>query len=497
MKTKLLKLLPAALAVVLLLVVESVFMVKLKSTALLPTKYMALLGGGLFLLTALCGALMISWKRLYCFIPGALLTVLIVTLLLVAMSYVQKGVDTILRVIQPEAATSAVDIVVRKDDPVQDIAGTKDYTFGILEVIDRDNSNKAVEKLCQELGTQIRVESYANINVLIEALLETKEIDAIILNDGFLLMMQDMEMEQEVPEEARLAQTTRVLHVVHVEEELPPVTEPPVTTAPPPEDKFPVFTVYISGSDSRYGLNYRSNSDVNILAVVNPNTRQVLLVSTPRDYYIPLSISNGEKDKLTHAGIYGVDVSMDTLAMLYDTSVEYYFKVHFAGFEKIVDALGGITVYSEVSFTTNEGVQFHKGYNTVNGAQALAFARERKSFATGDRQRGENQMKVIRGAIDKMLSPAILSNFSGVMQSLEKSFAMNIPYDLISTLVRDQLENGGGWEIISCSVDGSDDEQPTYTHPSSTYVMVPDEADVNQAKALIAAIKRGDRISQP
>ena len=496
MKTKLLKLLPAALAVVLLLIVETVFMLKLKSTALLPTKYMALLGLGLLLLTALCGFLMVSWKRLWCFIPGALLTVLVTTLLLMGLNYVQQGVDTILRVIQPDAATSAVDIVVRKDDPAKDIFGAKDYTFGILEVIDRENSNKAAEKVGEELGVQIRVETYENINVLIGALLKTKEIDAVILNDGFWLMLQDMELEQEIPEAERLVQTTRVLHVVHVEEQLPPVTEPPVTTAPPDEDKLPVFTVYISGSDSRYGLNYRSNSDVNILAVVNPNTRQVLLISTPRDYYIPLSISNGAKDKLTHAGIYGVEVSMDTLSMLYSTSVEYYLKVNFAGFESIVDALGGITVYSEVAFTA-ENVRFHKGENFVNGKEALIFARERKSFATGDRQRGENQMQVIRGAINKMLSPAILSNFSGVMKSLEKSFAMNVPYELISTLVRDQLENGGSWEIISYSVDGSDDEKPTYTHPSDTYVMVPYEADVNQAKALLAAMKRGDRISQP
>lgn len=495
MKDKILKLLPAALAVVLLLFVETVFMLKLKDTALLPVKYMILIAGVLLLLTVLCGFLMIDIKKLWCLIPGFLLMLLVIALLLLASGYIQRGMDTLLGVIKPEAATSAVDVLVRQDDPAQDISDAKDYTFGMLEILDRSNSQKAAEEISNQVGKQIKLRTYSNVDALVDALLKGKEVDAILLNDGFLLLLEEMEAEQEVTEKERLEKITRILHVVHVKEDVVENPTPPVTTAPP-EDKLPVFTVYISGSDSRYGLNYRSNSDVNIIVVVNPNTKQVLLLSTPRDYYIPLSISNGVKDKLTHAGIYGVDVSMDTLSMLYDTSIEYYIKVNFTGFESIVDALGGITVYSEKAFTTDEGIHFVKGNNFVDGKQALAFARERKSFLLGDRQRGKNQMKLIEGIANKLLSPAILTNFSEVMASLEKCFNTNIPYDLISTLVRDQLDNGGNWELISSSVDGYDDYQSTYSYSGVTYVMIPDEEKVNHAKALIAAIKKGERLTQ-
>ena len=93
-----------------------------------------------------------------------------------------------------------------------------------------------------------------------------------------------------------------------------------------------------------------SRSDVNIVATINTETKQILLVSTPRDYFVPLSISNGAKDKLTHAGIYGIDVCMDTLGMLYDEDIHYYFRVNFGGFTKIIDALGCIDVDSDYEF---------------------------------------------------------------------------------------------------------------------------------------------------
>src|SRR5699024_4172286 len=111
-----------------------------------------------------------------------------------------------------------------------------------------------------------------------------------------------------------------------------------------------VFTMYISGIDVAGDISTRSRSDVNILAVVNTNTHQVQLINTLRDYYVPLSISNGVKDKLTHAGIYGVDVSKDTLGMLYGIDINYYFRINFSGFQELIDALGGITVNSDVEF---------------------------------------------------------------------------------------------------------------------------------------------------
>ena len=125
-----------------------------------------------------------------------------------------------------------------------------------------------------------------------------------------------------------------------------------------------IIRLYISGIDTRGSAIINTRSDVNIIATINTDTKQMLLVSTPRDYFVPLSISNGVPDKLTHAGIYGIDVSMDTLGMLYDISLDDYFRVNFAGFIKIIDALGGVDVNSEEAFTayTDSRVFLYKGH---------------------------------------------------------------------------------------------------------------------------------------
>ena len=152
------------------------------------------------------------------------------------------------------------------------------------------------------------------------------------------------------------------------------------------------FVVYLSGVDNRGELTENARSDVNILAVVNPVTKRVALVNTPRDYYVDLA-GTDSKDKLTHAGLYGVETSMETLGGLYGIEVDHYVRINFAGFIDIVDALGGVDVYSDMAFTSvgspgyYDPTDFVEGWNHLDGAAALAFARERHAFATGDIQR--------------------------------------------------------------------------------------------------------------
>ena len=231
-------------------------------------------------------------------------------------------------------------------------------------------------------------------------------------------------------------------------------------------------------------------SDVNILASVNTATHKVVLISTPRDYYVPLSISGGAKDKLTHAGIYGIDVSMDTMAMLYDVNVDYYFRVNFSGFEDIIDALGGVTVNSDYAFTAGN-YSYTQGDNQMDGAKALTFVRERHAFAEGDRQRGKNQMALIQAVIQKALSPELLVNYNSFMDSLSGSFETSVPYDLISTVIREQLSNGGSWSISTYSVDGTGDSQVPYSMSQKAYVMVPDQSTVDTAKQMIQDLYEG------
>ena len=191
------------------------------------------------------------------------------------------------------------------------------------------------------------------------------------------------------------------------------------------------FVVYLSGVDNRGELTEDARSDVNILAVVNPLTKRVALINTPRDYYVDLA-GTDSKDKLTHAGLYGVQTSMDTLGNLYGIQVDHYVRINFAGFIDIVDALGGVDVYSDQAFTSvgspgyYDPTDFVEGWNHLDGAAALAFARERHAFATGDIQRGINQMKVIDAMLDKIKSPALLTSYSKLLAAVSDNFVTSL-----------------------------------------------------------------------
>ena len=261
-------------------------------------------------------------------------------------------------------------------------------------------------------------------------------------------------------------------------------------------DKQP-FAMYLSGIDVEGKVSRTSRSDVNIIAIINPETRQILLVNTPRDYWVPLSISNGTEDKLTHAGIYGIDVSMDTLEMIYDVELDYFFRINFTGFKEVVDALGGVEVYSEYAFTSHHGkFKFKKGYNTMNGKQALGFVRERYAFRDGDNQRGKNQMAVIKAIADKAVSPAFLNNFTDLMKSIEGSFETSMSSKQISSLVRMQLDEGGSWNVLSYSATGRSAMMPVYSMSTEQSVMIPNEESVMKAKKLIDMVMDGEILTE-
>ena len=225
---------------------------------------------------------------------------------------------------------------------------------------------------------------------------------------------------------------------------------------------------------------------MNMLIAVNPQTGKILLVNTPRDYYVNLP-GIGELDKLTHAGIYGVDESMKTLAELYGIPIQYYVKLNFTGFEEIIDALGGVTVESDVDFTVANW-HYVVGENDLSGIEALAFARERYSFTTGDRQRGKNQQAVIRGVVKKVCSPAILTNYLDLLHAAEGTVETNMAMKDITALVKYQLDKGINWDIESISADGTGDQKYCYSAGGSGYVMMPDQASVDVVKAKLNEI---------
>ncbi len=257
-------------------------------------------------------------------------------------------------------------------------------------------------------------------------------------------------------------------------------------TKPSKVDISKPFALYISGIDSYGEVGTTSRSDVNIIAVVNPKTKKILLVNTPRDYYVQLHGTSGVRDKLTHAGVYGINMSKSTLEDLYGISIDYYLRINFTSLLNIVDTIGGVEVSSDYDFTSGK-YRFYKGQNSLNGAQALEFSRNRYAFEDGDRQRGRNQQKVIEAIIAKSTNVDTLLNYQNILKSLIGTFQTNASEGDVSALIKQQLNSLGSWQVESISVDGAGATKPTYSMGSMLlYVMEPDIATVNTVKAKIA-----------
>ncbi len=456
------------------LALSALFIFLIYRANVLPDMFVIVLAVALIVFLVFCRLLMGKAKKKARFYVGLILSIVISFVLCVGNIFLFRISNILQGITAVEYEVTSLGVYVLEDDPAQTMNDAADYEFGILAKQGRKDTNNAITQINDQLETEILTEEYDDAAALAQGLLDG-QCGAILLNEAFVDVISETEGYESFKEEIREIDSYQWKTMIAKEREEDAAQDG-------------VFTVFISGIDVAGDISAKSRSDVNILAVINTNTHQIQLISTPRDYYVPLSISDGMKDKLTHAGIYGVDVSMDTLSMLYDTDIDYYFRINFSGFQQLIDALGGITVNSDYEFDAG-GYHFTVGENRVNGEQALAFSRERYAFAEGDRQRGKNQMAVITGVISKMQSLAILQDFSGFMDGVQGSFETDIPYSLLSELVKDQLSGGGSWNVSSYSVDGTGTSASTYSMNQKLYVMEPDMSTVEHAKELIQAIK--------
>ena len=381
--------------------------------------------------------------------------------------------------------TEVISVYVLKDDEAKTIADAKDYIFGYHEILDRENTDKYVQSINTSLNKTITSKTYNDLPKMVEALYN-KQIGAMILNESYVKTL-----EEEFPD---FEEKTKVIANEYYRTTL----DKPVITKNTLTD---TFTIYLSGNDECGELNQSGRSDVNILIVVNPKTKQILLINTPRDYYVNVnSLKSGiGKDKLTHAGNFGVEASMKTLSTLYDNwDIDFYVRLNFTSVEEIVDALGGITVNSEIEFytspdTSDEKFHFVEGPNKLNGKAALAFCRERQSVAAGDNQRGQDQMLVIEALIDKVTSPSILYNYSNVLETVRNLFQTSLDDDDIASMVKLTMEGANGWNVQSYAVEGTSAFSSSYFFGySSMWVMEPDMSTVKTAVELMNKIKDGE-----
>ena len=482
---------PGAVITIIVIMLSVVFMGLLAMTKMIPTIYMLIIGIVLAVIAAIIWLLV--WHTRYTgrFIGGTVLAVIMIAILAFGGFYINKTRSAISNISGETTEVTQMAVYVKSDDAADSVEATAGYTYGILSSLDRENTDGAVAHLNSEFGTEVQTKEYAGLTELADGILNG-EVNAMLLNSGYLSVYEDMDGYTDFSTKIKEVGTVEVESTIQSAEESTPVE--PITTA----NGGKVYTIYLSGIDTRGEMTAKSRSDVNIIATVNTDTHEILLVSTPRDYFVPLSISGGAPDKLTHAGIYGIDVCMDTLGMLYDIDINYYFRINFGGFVKVIDALGGITVNSDYDFDSKNilGYHFNKGENYVNGEQALIFARERYAFQEGDRQRGKNQMEVIRGVVKKALSPEILTSYSSILSSLDGCFGTNITYEEIAQILQQQLTNGGDWTIVSYSVNGTGATEKPYSMSQKAYVMVPDYNTVDKAKSLMEKVRNGEVVTQ-
>lgn len=460
--------------IILQFIVSVLFCVYLGTTGLVPMKYMILMG---IVLALLLAYQILSQATNSSYVFGRVLALVFGLIFLVGANYINESMAALQGV---GGATTKVDVIsfyVLKDDPAKTIADAKDYTFGILSMQDRENTDKAVSDAKTKAGQELNIKEYDDSLTLVDALY-VKEVQVIVINQSFLNSIQE--------KYKTFTKDTRELEKSEIQSEVEPIVDTDVTTKP--------FNVYISGIDVYGKIDQTSRSDVNVIATVNPVTKKILLTTTPRDYYVPLytkggkSYSGGMPDKLTHAGIYGVDCSINTLEKLYDIDIDYYVRVNFTSLKNIVDLLGGVEVYSDYDFISDWGpngagthYKFKKGYNKVNGKKALAFCRERHHFANGDYQRGRDHQHMIQAILNKVMSPAILRNFSSLLKESKSMFQTSMSKDKIVSICNMQLNDMAKWKISFANAEGTGAKKTTFSIRSTAlYVCEPNYSSVQK-----------------
>lgn len=368
----------------------------------------------------------------------------------------------------------SMSVVVLKDSDVHNVTQLDSVT-GPTDT-DNDNIQKLIADIKTSQSKELTVEQSTSYLAAYKSLV-SGEAKAIVLNSVF-----ENIIESEYPD---YASKIRKIYTKNITKEV----------AAPKVSKNKSFNVYVSGIDTYGPISSVSRSDVNILMTVNQDSKKILLTTTPRDSYVPIADGgNNQKDKLTHAGIYGVDSSIHTLENLYGVDINYYVRLNFTSFLKLIDLLGGVDVYNDQEFTSRHGkFHFPVGNVHLDSEQALGFVRERYSLADGDRDRGRNQQKVIVAIIQKLTSTEALKNYSDIIQGLQDSLQTSMPIETMIDLVNDQLESGGNYKVNSQDLKGTGQMGlPSYAMPDSNlYMMEIDDSSLAAVKSAIQDVMEG------
>ena len=459
-------------------------------SGLLPVKYLGIVSI-IVILLLLITILTSRSRSLAARTFGTILAILTCLIFLIGSVYLYQVIRTLNQVSGSNIEISTINVTVADSNPARSIEETSGYTFGVFKGTDGSNIDTTIAEIGAINGdTDIKTEIYDSALHLAQAILDGN-VDAGICSQSYAALIEDS-----IPDYSAL---TRIIYEKAFEEELFPDPNDPNdnSTSLSTAEQNPVksfspqknisltedsYTILISGIDVSGPINTRHRSDVNIMMTVNPKEHHILLSTTPRDFFVTIpGISGESRDKLTHAGLYGVYSSMRTLENLYGIDIHGYIRINFDSLVQLIDELDGVDVHSDFSFDA-AGYHFVEGMNHLNGDQALAFSRNRTSFKDGDNQRGKNQMLVLTAILNKLQSPALLKNPSGVLDVVGRSMQTSLSTSQITGLISWQLNQGTGWEISRQAVIGTSDHQETFSIPGiKLFVLWPDESSVNEA----------------
>lgn len=403
------------------------------------------------------------------------LTIIVIGVMCFVGHYILNTLGFLSKITSTNYKTETYSVIVLKDSKYEKIKDIKDLDVGYYT--NSDGAKQAKKRVLKKVDVNFK--DYDDANEMANNLLGGTD-KVIMLEDSVLSMVKEDNTEFETK--------TKVIYKFVIKIKANTKAKDVNVTDKP-------FNIYITGIDTYGEINSVSRSDVNIIATVNPKTKQVLLTSIPRDYYVQLHGTTGVKDKLTHAGIYGVDKSIATIEDLLDIEINYYVKVNFTSVIDIVNAIGGITVYSDYTFTSIDGVHFTEGNNNMNGEQALAFARERKAFKDGDNQRGKDQQAVIAALIKKVCSKKIITKYDSLLNSLKGKFETNMSSKKITSLLKMQLNDMASWNVSTYNLVGVNSNNYTYSGGNAKlFVLEPILGSIEEAHKLIGDVKKGKKL---
>lgn len=448
---------------ILLLITTAIFLLNLLRMDLLGVKYMIILCIGLFLIEWFLLFVLNKRFKVVIKIPFLCITIILSGIFIFGTYNLNLAASFVQKIVSSSVQEEKYELYVLNDSDYKSLEDLNKTNLGFFDN-DSDSLKEALRMLKKDVTFKTE-NTYDDIEKMLKDGID-KKIDAVYITTSLLENVREQYSD--------LFYNFRVIKDISVStKETVKKSEVDVTKEP--------FVIYVSGIDTYGSIGTVSRSDVNILIAINPKTQKVLLVNTPRDYYVKLH-SKKAFDKLTHAGIYGVEESMNTLADLYATDIDFYLKINFSSLIKIVDALDGITVDSKFQFSY-DGFDFKKGQNNLNGKGALAFSRYRKTLPQGDISRGENQEAVIQAIIEKIATPSIISKYSKILETMGNSFVTNMSEDDIYSIAKYQLNKNPKWSIENKNVYGSNGFETTYSMgKTKLYVMIPNEESVTEVK---------------